>query len=584
MAEITQPNSVVQKYANDEEIIYRPNDVVCNELRDKSLLKDARMRGLQRLPSVLNSMGFSSLREGQSQAVMHLLGYEDTICILPTGTGKSAVYVVPTLCHDWRCLIFSPLVALMKDQLEGLWRLKLKAAQVSSAQTPNENSMALNAWSAGELQFLLVAPERLQSDLFWQAMHTKKPNLVTVDEAHAASDWGDSFRPYYTKIGYFLSQLKPDVALALTATATPNILRDIERIFGLANARKVIYCPRRSNLKLRSSTYRNNDQILQTINSIPGSTLVYCVTTARVEELYYDLKERIDGESAFYHGKLTPDARTTTQDLFMSGETRVMFSTNAFGMGVNKADIRGVIHRDVPNSVESVTQETGRAGRDGKDSVCHMFFSEDALSTNRFFVESKYPLRRIIESVYYLLNDAKDKENQVMMTGKMLAEKLRLNEKFVSSAIGLMRSFDVLDRAKSEKKIASVSVIRTPSDDHHRQFFDSVRTYGAQQPDGSFAVDVNFLWKQLGISSAKGNKLFSELEGLGSLVYRKPYRGSVTVVKGDLSKVDWTYIDQRRALGLQRVESVRDYVDCDDDKKHDFILEYFGLSEHGTIE
>ena len=205
---------------------------------------ESLIRGSSRLPWVLeNVMGYPSLRAGQEAPITNIMGQRDTICILPTGTGKTAVFVIPTLCLDWKTLVFSPLVALMRDQVQSLQRMGIRAGQMSGMQNDAENAMAAQQWMAGELQMFYVAPERLRNELFQQAMKAVKPNMVVLDEAHTLSQWSDNFRPDYCKVGDFIVAYNPDVVTAFTATAPDEAIADIRRVLGLQEAQKIVHYP-----------------------------------------------------------------------------------------------------------------------------------------------------------------------------------------------------------------------------------------------------------------------------------------------------------------------------------------------------
>ena len=349
------------------------------KIRNVEPCRSSLSKGFENLPTVLNELGYDDLKEGQDSAVMNLMMKRDTICVMPTGFGKSAIYIVPTRAVGWKCLIFSPLVSLMKDQVESLWAKKYSAGQISSGQSNSENNQTIMDWENGELQFLLVAPERLQNDRFVKLMTDNKPDMIVVDEAHCISQWAHSFRPDYLKIGDFVKALRPDVVLALTATLTNDMETDVRDALTITEASKIVFYPKRENLVFKHKQY-SLDLLRYTLNDLEGSTIVYCSTKKRTHELYDTLKGNIEGDCLVYNGGMTADERTTNQNLFMSNSVKVMFATNAFGMGVDKPDIRSVIHVDIPGSIEQYVQEVGRAGRDGKISNC--IYMEDDRSIN----------------------------------------------------------------------------------------------------------------------------------------------------------------------------------------------------------
>jgi ATP-dependent DNA helicase RecQ len=534
-------------------------------------------RAMREFGRVRAHLKFDQLRPGQDRTIYSLFGQHDTICVLPTGYGKSLCYIVPTLCHQWKCLIFSPLVSLMQDQVESLWRMDLAAQQVSSGQTPAENHAALASWENGDLQFLLVAPERMDNEAFMRAMRRVRPQLVVVDEAHCLSRWGTSFRPSYVQIGDFVEQLKPDAVLALTATATPMVLQDIRQLLGLQNANQVLFSPKRENLKLETEDWQSEKRLLKCLNEIPGPAIVYCATQKRTEELFYGLSRNITGGALVYHGGLDKDTRTTNQALFMRNEARVVFATNAFGMGINKSDIRGIIHRDVPRALEDYAQEIGRGGRDGQDTRCMLFVAGDAFATAQWFIDSEFPPRDTIETVFFWLNRVKDKSGCVQCTLEDMAAALHLrNSKGVASAVSILTRFKVVERDKEEERPVKIVLLKEHPDAKYQFYMDQVRMLGFyngrehEVAPAKFVERAKVKWPTL-------LKKLKELEQNHYLTYTLPYRGSTTRVVGDLSLVDFEDLDIRRRDAVKKLDAMRRFVDIPDAQKQDFLVEYFRM-------
>ena len=508
---------------------------------------------------------------------MNMMWGRDTFCVLPTGGGKSALYIIPTLCLGWKCLIFSPLVALMKDQVQNLWKLGCAADQISSGQTKAENDRAMYAWENGELQFLFIAPERLSSDLFVSVIKRSRPNLVCVDEAHCISSWAENFRPAYGQLGPFLTAMEPDVVLALTATATREVEADVRRVLRIPEAERVIYYPKRHNLKLSSRHYYSDADILTALKKVDGPAIVYCATTKVTEELHRSLGSSIKGGSLFYHGKMTPDARSTAQDMFMGNETRVMFATNAFGMGVNKPDIRAVIHRHYPESVESLTQEVGRAGRDGLDSQCTLFMDERALDLREWMINNSNPTSGTLRQVYSFLQRNMDDERCVQMTLEDMAADSGIDS--LGAGVSALTFYGVLKRDKAESSVCGIKPLRSHPEPRYDKLFAAISSLGITGRDGFTEVGVPALSSASGIAQ---KKLIEELRLLDQndyIRYRAPYRGSITRVVGDLDRVDFDRVDAKRDLAMKRLRCVEDYGNTDDSRKHDFLQSYFGVRE-----
>ena len=224
-------------------------------MRERTSEVDKYTEALEKLPVVIEELGFEELKKGQDEAIHNLLMGRDTICFLPTGGGKSAIYQIPTRCRDWKTLIFCPLISLMQDQVESLWKAGYRANQITSGQSSSENDNAMCEWERGDLDFLLIAPERLGNERFQQIVSRVRPNLVVVDEAHCISQWVDSFRPDYQRIGDFVEEHCPDAILALTATATDDVEKDIRNQLGIPKADRVIFYPSRDNLNFITNIF-----------------------------------------------------------------------------------------------------------------------------------------------------------------------------------------------------------------------------------------------------------------------------------------------------------------------------------------
>jgi RecQ family ATP-dependent DNA helicase len=542
---------------------------MCDTARTSDVCSDSLAKGFENLPSVLKELGYESLREGQDNAVMNLMLKRDTICVMPTGFGKSAIYIVPTRAVGWKTLVFSPLVSLMKDQVESLWDKGFEAAQVSSGQTPAENNKALLDWEVDELQFLLVAPERMQNERFVDLMRTNKPDMVVIDEAHCISQWAHSFRPDYLKIGEFVRELCPDVVLALTATLTSEMEQDVRDALTIQGASKLVFYPTRTNLKFETHDY-SVDRLRELINSIDGSVIVYASTKKTTHELYDTLKGCIEGDCLVYNGGMTPDERTTNQNLFMTNDVRVMFATNAFGMGVDKGDIRAVIHVDIPGSIEQYVQEVGRAGRDGKDSRCIFLHNPKTISTQMWFLETTYPESHAIRALYAKLTQVADHKKEVRMTNVDLAKYLNLHVAIVSSAKGVLVSNGIIESKKSVEKVCKVKLL----DDVADPLLQSVVKYGFEQT-GYYEVDIDFLSEQLAIAPGTIKTKLSKLNKEGVIIYIPPFRGNVVKILEDINVLDFDSCAKKRQTAVAKLKELIVFLDLKSDRKHEFLKDYF---------
>jgi len=315
-----------------------------------------------------DTFGLSRLRPGQAAVIERVLAHRPTLAIMPTGAGKSLCYQLPALILQGRTVVVSPLIALMKDQCESLRALGVAAVQVNSAIDSEEARAAEAAVADGSARIIMTTPERLAEPAFLQMLTAHPVALLAVDEAHCISQWGHDFRPAFLEIAHVLPRLGDPVVLALTATATDDIAQDICQQLRIPQDGVVNTSAYRPNLDLRVvSVAREADklaQVLKLVKATEGSGIIYTATVKAAHAVFEALEAA--GESAgLYHGKLSAAERSRAQEEFMAGERRVMVATNAFGLGIDKADIRFVLHYQLPATLEAYYQEAGRAGRDG---------------------------------------------------------------------------------------------------------------------------------------------------------------------------------------------------------------------------
>ncbi len=340
----------------------------------------------QRLRAALrNIFGWTDFRPGQREAAQALLRHRDTVCLMPTGGGKSLCWQLPAAVHTGWTLVVSPLIALMRDQAGSLTAKGIPARCMDSAQSREERAAALDAMRRGQGKILMVSPERLQSAEFRGLCAERPPWLVVVDEAHCVPRWGEHFRPAYGQIGGFIASLPArPVLCAMTATADRAMLRDIAASLGLRRPRTVTLPVVRDNLALRVRTtlQPEADMIGRVAACREGKCLIFCRTRARTEWL----AQRLRGAglpALHYHAGMEPEDRMAAQERFASGEVRVMSATTAFGMGVDIPDIRLVIHDGLPDSLVDYAQQAGRAGRDGLPADCLLLLDPAGLERRR---------------------------------------------------------------------------------------------------------------------------------------------------------------------------------------------------------
>ena len=344
--------------------------------------------------------GYKGFRPGQEQIIHSIMSGCDTLALMPTGGGKSLTYQVPTLAQEGLCIIITPLIALMKDQVDRLKRLGIPAVAIHSGLSFKQIDIALDNCVYGDVKFLYVAPERLATEAFRLRVQRMNVSLLAVDEAHCISQWGYDFRPSYLRIAEIRKLIPDTPVLALTASATDLVAKDIMSHLGFEKPNIIRSSFARPNLSYAvRHTDDKNEQLLRIINNVQGSGIVYMRSREGCEQLCELLRNQ--GISAsYYHAGLPHAERAMRQEEWTSGRTRIMVATNAFGMGIDKADVRVVVHYTMSDSLESYYQEAGRAGRDGKRSYAVLLVASDDKSkiTKRF--EQEFPSLETIKSVY----------------------------------------------------------------------------------------------------------------------------------------------------------------------------------------
>ena len=398
--------------------------------------------------------GFDELRPGQDEVVQAIMAGRDAMGIMPTGGGKSLCYQLPALCRPGLTVVVSPLIALMKDQVDALQARGIPAAAINSSLGAEEYRQVMQALRYGELKIVYVAPERFAQEGFMTLLRGLQISLLAVDEAHCLSQWGHDFRPDYLRLGRVREALGYPQTVALTATATAHVREDILTTLQLKEPAVVISGFARDNLDFAITHCESRKAKFERIQQVVSrwkTGIIYCSTRKNVMLVFEELSSRHVNVVA-YHAGMTDEEREFSQNAFVSGRADVVVATNAFGMGIDRPDVRFVVHFEIPGSVEAFYQEAGRAGRDGNPSACELLFNHADLKTQEFFFEGSNPPITLIRSLYNFLRFESDPTtHELHITVDAMAERMgkEVNPMAVGTALsclihaGAIQRFDV---------------------------------------------------------------------------------------------------------------------------------------------
>jgi ATP-dependent DNA helicase RecQ len=369
-----------------------------------------------------DKFGFANFHPGQEEVISRVLAGEDTLAILATGAGKSLCYQLPALMLDGTTIVVSPLIALMKDQIDMLRdRGVTDVVALNSTLSEDQEARAMERIASGTIKIVFVTPEKLEDDSFVRLLRTLHVPLFVVDEAHCISAWGHDFRPAYLNLGRVIDQFGDPAVLALTATATPAVREDILVQLGIPNVKPIVKGFDRPNLRYEVRRADSESAKLKALKELfetglEGTGIIYTATIKNALEVQHYLHDVMNLPAAVYHSKLQKHDRVSVHELFMQEAIRAVVATNAFGLGIDKPNIRFVVHYDLPGSVEAYTQEAGRAGRDGDLSRCILLYRMSDTRVQNYFLTGKYPDVEEVQKVFGTLEIFGGQEGGVSLT------------------------------------------------------------------------------------------------------------------------------------------------------------------------
>ena len=539
--------------------------------------------------------GFESFRTKQEEIINDILVQKDTLALLPTGGGKSICYQIPALVKEGICIVISPLVALMKDQTSKLQKHNIKAIAITGGLNQHELDIALDNCIYGNIKLLYVSPERLESDLVRERIKKMNVNLIAVDEAHCISQWGYDFRPSYLKIAE-IRALKPESPiLALTATATKKVAKDIQDKLLFKKQNVIQNSFRRENLAYMAleESYKST-RVHKILQKIKGPAIIYVRNRKKTYEFSSELN-KLGISSTYYHAGLSEDERTANQAKWMINTTRVMVATNAFGMGIDKPDVRLVIHLQNPNTTEAYFQEAGRAGRDGKKAFAISLFQKSDFKDSMNQFTETYPsssdVRNIYQNIANFLQIAigDGYEQSYDFEFEKFCSKYQLNKYKCIKALNILEKDNLINYKSYNNSPSSVLIIcnskslikyKSPNSKKNELIQLILRLYPGVF-DNPVDIKERNLAIQLNLKSNQINKILKELDQEKLIAYTQRKNNSkITFCTARYSSkflpISKFHFNERKSLLKQKLKHINYYLQNTSICRSKVLLDYFG--------